>query len=50
MIVGGIIATESSKKARKTYLKMVHNVQLIGSTPKMLQIDNSVIEFSEEDA
>jgi len=50
MIVGGTTAIGSSKKARKTYLRMVHNVQLIGSTLKMPQIDNFVIEFSEEDA
>ena len=28
MIVGGIATTESSKKARNTYLKMVQNIQL----------------------
>ena len=49
MIVGGIMTTGSSKKARKTYLKMVQNVQLTGSVPKMSRIDNPVIEFSEED-
>ena len=50
MIVGGTAAAESSKKARKTYLRMVHNVQLIGSMPKMPLINNPIIEFSEEDA
>ena len=50
MIVGGTAAAESSKKACKTYLRMVHNVQLTGSMPKMPRIDNPVIEFSEEDA
>ena len=50
MIVGGRAAAESSKKARKTYLRMVHNVQLTGSMPKMPRIDNPVIEFLEEDA
>ena len=35
MIVGGITATGSSKKACKTYLWMVHNIQLTGSVPKM---------------
>nr|XP_023882390.1 uncharacterized protein LOC111994741 [Quercus suber] len=50
MIVGGTTVTRSSKKARKTYLKMVQNVQLTGSVPKMAWIDNPVIEFSEEDA
>ena len=50
MIVGGIMATGSSKKACKTYLKIVQNVQPTSSVPKMLRIDNPVIEFLEEDA
>ena len=50
MIVGGTVAAGSSKKARKTYLKMVHRVQLTGSVPKMLRIDNPVIGFSEDNA
>ena len=48
MIVGGTAAAGSFKKARKTYLRMVHNVQL--TMPKMPRIDNPVIEFSKEDA
>ena len=50
MIVRGTTAAESSKKAHKTYLMMVCNVQLTGSVSKMPQIDNPVIEFSKEDA
>ena len=50
MIVGGTVASDSSKKAWKTYLKMVQNAQLTGFVPKMAQINNSIIEFSEEDA
>ena len=50
MIVRGTTAAESSKKAHKTYLRMVCNVQLTGSVPKMPQIDNPVIKFSKEDA
>ena len=50
MIVKGITTAESSKKTHKTYLKMVHNVQLTGFVPKMLRIDNLVIGSSEEDA
>ena len=50
MIVRGTATIRSSKKARKTYLKMVYNVQLTGSVNKMAQIDNPVIEFLEEDA
>ena len=34
-IVWGTTTAESSKKAHKTYLKMVHSVQLTGSIPKM---------------
>jgi len=50
MIVGGTAASSSSKKARKTYLRMVQNIQLTGFIPKMARIDNSIIKFSEEDA
>ena len=49
MIVGGIAASSSSKKSRKTYLRMVQNFQLMGFVPKMVRIDNPIIEFSEED-
>ena len=50
MIVGSTMATRSFKKARKTYLEMVHNIQLTVSVLKMSQINNPVIGFSEEDA
>ena len=50
MIIGGTTTTGSSKKAPKTYLRMVQNVQLRGSVPKMARIDNPIIGFSEEDA
>ena len=50
MTIGGTTVTESSKKAHKTYLMMVQNIQLTGSVPKMAQIENPVIGFSEEDA
>jgi len=49
MIVGGIVASGLSKKAHKTYLRMVQNVQLASFVPKMAWIDNPIIEFSEED-
>ena len=39
-----------SKKARKTYLKMVQKVQLTSVILKMARIDNPIIKFSEEDA
>ena len=49
MIVGGIATTGSSKKARKTYLRMVQNVQLTGSVPKIAQRESPIIGFLEED-
>ena len=50
MIVGGTTVTGSSKKARKTYLKMVQNVQLTGSVSKIARRESPIIRFSEEDA
>ena len=50
MIVGGTTTSGSTKKACKTYLKMVQNVQLTGLVPKMARIDNPVIGFTKEDA
>ncbi|XP_050257741.1 uncharacterized protein LOC126702920 [Quercus robur] len=50
MIVGGTTAAGSSKKTRKTYLRMVDSVQLTGSVPKMPRMDNPIIGFSEDDA
>ena len=50
MIVRGTTTTGSSKKARKTYLRMVQNVQLMGSVPKIAQRESPIIGFSEEDA
>ena len=50
MIVGGTATTGSSRKARKTYLKMVQNVQLTSSVPKMARRESPIIGFSKEDA
>ena len=50
MIVEGTATTGSSKKARKTYLKMVQNVWLTGSVPKIARKESPIIGFSEEDA
>ena len=50
MIVWGMVTTGSSKKAWKTYLRMVQNVQLTSVVPKMPWVDNPIIGFSEEDA
>ena len=50
MIIGGTATTGLSKKARKTYLKMVQNVQLTCSVPKITRRESLIIGFSEEDA
>ena len=50
MIIGETATTGSSKKARKTYLRMVQDVQLAGSVPKIARRESPVIGFSEEDA
>ena len=50
MIVRGMATTGLSKKAQKTYLKMVQNIHLTGFVPKMAWIDNPIIGFLEEDA
>ena len=49
MIMGGTTVTGSSKKARKTYLRMVQNVQLMGSILKIARRESPIIGFSEED-
>ena len=50
MIIGGTAATRSSKKAQKTYLRMVQNVQTTGSVPKIARRESPIIGFSEDDA
>ena len=50
MIIEGTTITRLSKKTRKTYLRMVQNVQLTDFVNKMPQIDNPIIGFSKEDA
>ena len=50
MIVEGITTSGSSKKFRKTYLRLVQNVQLRSFVPKMARVDNPIIGFLEEDA
>ena len=50
MIVGGTTTTGSSRKARKTYLKMVKNIQLTGFVRKIARRESPIIGFSEEDA
>ena len=50
MIIGGTTVAGSSKKARKTYLRMVQYVQLMGVVPKIARREGPIIGFSEEDA
>ena len=50
MIVEGTAVAGSSKKARKTYLRMVQNVQLTGVMLKVARREGPIIEFLEEDA
>ena len=50
MIIGGPAATGSSKKTRKTYLRMVQNVQVTGSVPKIARTESPIIGFLEDDA
>ena len=50
MIVRGTTTTGSSKKAYKTYIRMVQDVQLTSSVPKIAWRESPIIGFSEEDA
>ena len=49
MIVGGG-STSQLSKSRKTYLKVVQNVQLSGQSPKTRTTDEQSITFTDEDA
>ena len=48
--MGELSTTGLSKKARKTYLRMVQNVQLTCPVLKIARRESPIIEFSEEDA
>ena len=48
MIVGGG-STGQSSRSRKTYLKVVQNVQLSGRSPKTRTTDEQAITFTDED-
>ena len=50
VIVGGSTMTDSSKKAKKTYLWMVQSVQIIGRLPKLTRVDDPTISFTKDDA
>ena len=49
MIIGGTTVAGSSKKARKTYLRMIQNVQMTGVVPKIARREGPIIGFSKED-
>ena len=49
MIIGGGLTGQSSR-SRKTYLKVVQNVQLSGRSPKTRTTDEQAITFTNEDA
>ncbi|XP_075636818.1 uncharacterized protein LOC142609066 [Castanea sativa] len=50
MIVRGTSISCLTKRARKTYLQLVLNVQLTGLVLRMARVDDPVIRFTEEDA
>ena len=49
VIIGGTSAGQSSK-SKKTYLKVVQNVQLSGRSPRTKGTDESTISFTDEEA
>ena len=49
MIFGGD-STSQSSRSRKTYLKVVQNVQLSGRSPKTRTTEEQAITFTNEDA
>ena len=49
VIIGGTLAGQTSK-SKKTYLKVVQNVQLSGRSPKTRGIDELTISFTDEEA
>ena len=49
VIMGGM-STESSSKAKKTYLQVVQNVQLTSCPPRASKVDELAIIFTDEDA
>ena len=49
VIIGGTSAGQTSK-SKKTYLKVVQNVQLSRRSPKTIRIDEPTISFTDEEA
>ena len=48
VIIGGSLAGQSSK-SKKSYLKVVQNVQLFGRSPRMMTTDEQAITFTDAD-
>ena len=48
VIVEGTLIEQSSK-SRKTYLKVVHNIQLSGQPPRTKGVDEQAITFMDKD-
>ena len=40
----------SSKKAKKTYLRMVQSMQITGLLPKLTRVNDPTIHFTKDDA
>ena len=49
VIIGGT-STRQSSKSKKTYLKVVQNVQLSGRSPRTRETDKLAISFTDEEA
>ena len=49
VIIGGTLARQTSK-SKKTYLKVIQNVQISGRSPKTRGIDEPTISFTDEEA
>ena len=50
VIIKGSTIAGSSRKARKTYLRMVQSVQITSRLPKLIRVNNPTISLSDEDA
>ena len=48
-VIIGETSTGQSSKSRKTYLKVVQNVQLLGRSPRMRTTDEQTITFTDKD-
>ena len=48
VIIGGTLAGQTSK-SKKTYLKVIQNVQLSGQSLKTIGVDEPTISFTDEE-